>query len=50
MAQAIAAATGRGAAVLWIIANLAARAARLVQTDRVLRLDGRGLMPARSRR
>jgi len=50
MAQAIAAAAGRGAAVLWIIANLAARAARLVQTDRVLRLDGRGLMPARSRR
>jgi phospholipid/cholesterol/gamma-HCH transport system ATP-binding protein len=50
MAQAIAAAAGRGGAVLWIVASLAAQAARLVQADQVLRLEGRGLVRARGRR
>lgn len=50
MAQAISAASGRGGAVLWIVASLAAQAARFIQTDHVFRLEGRGLVRARSQR
>ncbi len=47
MAQAIAAAQDRGAAVLWITEALAAVAARFVQADRNYRLADQGLIPVR---
>ncbi len=50
MAQAISAACDRGATVLWITTNLAARAAEFVHANHVLRLGDGGLVPVRRSR
>lgn len=47
MAQAIADAVDRGAAVLWIVESLAAEAARFVQAEQVFRLGDSGLVRVR---
>ena len=47
LAQAIGAVQDRGGAVLWLIHEYGASAARYVSADQVWRLDDRGLVPAR---
>lgn len=49
LAQAIGAVQDRGGAVLWLMGSIAAPAARFVAADHMLRLDDRGLAPARRR-